>query len=50
MRQMREQQVELVPPHGGKLNPLLITNNHERQTLLQMAAGMKSVTLLKELR
>jgi len=42
---MTDMQIELVPPHGGKLNPLLVADKQERTRLLQQAQELKSVGL-----
>ncbi|MBT3254137.1 MAG: sulfate adenylyltransferase [Candidatus Marinimicrobia bacterium] len=45
MRILRKRQVDLVPPHGGKLLPILVSDKTEKSRILDRAEGLKSVVL-----
>jgi len=42
---MGKQQTELVPPHGGKLSPLLISDEQEKKALRANASSWKAIQL-----
>lgn len=42
---MDKQQIELVPPHGGKLSPLLVTDEQESKALSSIAKSLRAIQL-----